>query len=150
HERRLPSLRVWPSSAVLWWFVPFVNLVMPFRAMRELWSRAGEIGRRPDRRVGLVVAWWVAFVAANALMLLAVVALLVAGYSAHSSNYLMVKPPITMSSGQIHWLVSFWMFSAFARAAAAILAIAVVLRISGWEDAVRPIDLVGERGYEGF
>jgi hypothetical protein len=149
-ERRLPGLRVWPSSAVVWWFIPFVNLVMPFRAMRELWSRAGEFGRRPDRHLALLVAWWIAFVAANALMLSAVVALLVAGYSAHSSNYLMVKPPVTMTDGQIHWLAGFWMFSAFVRAIAAIIAIAVILRISSWEDAVRPVDLVGERGYEGF
>jgi len=112
-ERRLPGLRVWPSSAVLWWFVPFVNLVMPFRAMRELWTRAGEIDRRPHRPIGLLVAWWVAFIAANALMLSAIVAVLVAGYSTHSSHYLMVKPPVTMTDGQVHWVARFWMLSAF-------------------------------------
>ena len=36
-----------PGWSVGWWFVPFANLVVPFRVLKDLWSRSGA-----DQRTG--------------------------------------------------------------------------------------------------
>ncbi len=51
---RLAGLRYTPGWAVGWWFVPFANLVMPFRTMRELWTKSGV-----DAAPRELVPWWV-------------------------------------------------------------------------------------------
>lgn len=55
-----------PGWAVGWYFVPFANLVMPFRSMREIWeASAGATpeGARPSG--GLLGAWWACWLATN-------------------------------------------------------------------------------------
>lgn len=49
-----------PSGSVGWWFVPFANLVKPFRGVRDLWK-----GSAPDRSENwkmlptwAVIGWW--------------------------------------------------------------------------------------------
>lgn len=55
-----------PQSAVGWFFVPFANLVMPFRAMGELWRASG--GDRADGAPGWYVgAWWGCFLGGGLL-----------------------------------------------------------------------------------
>ncbi len=57
---------------VLWYFIPVLNLYMPFIGMRDLWSgcvkssraRAGERGRTP----WLIPAWWALWVVSIGLM----------------------------------------------------------------------------------
>jgi hypothetical protein len=48
-----PGLRHTPGWAVGWWFVPFANLVMPYRTMRELGK-----GSRADGASRLLRPWW--------------------------------------------------------------------------------------------
>jgi hypothetical protein len=54
-------LRSTPVMHVAWWFVPFANLVMPVRSMKDLWRSYGTA------RGGATVAgppfflWWVFF-----------------------------------------------------------------------------------------
>lgn len=51
-----------PGWAVGSYFVPFLNLVVPFRAMRELYNRShGEIPEHAHSGVDDVFAWWTAF-----------------------------------------------------------------------------------------
>lgn len=54
-----------PGWAVGSYFVPFLNLVVPFRAMRELYNRShGEIPEHAHSGVDDVFAWWTAFMVA--------------------------------------------------------------------------------------
>jgi hypothetical protein len=54
-------LRNRPAMHVVWWFVPFANLVMPFRAVTDLWRAYGTA------RKGAVVSgppflvWWLCY-----------------------------------------------------------------------------------------
>ena len=45
-----------PRSAVLWWFVPFMNLFKPEQVVKEIW----EWSVSPDTK--LVTVWWWLFV----------------------------------------------------------------------------------------
>jgi len=50
-------LRFGRRASVGWWFVPFANLVMPYRVMQDLWNRAdGLTSGSDDRRL---LKWWV-------------------------------------------------------------------------------------------
>lgn len=58
-----------PGWAVGWYFVPFANLVMPFKAMRELWNASrgehdffGGPAAAPELK-----AWWAAWIVGNVL-----------------------------------------------------------------------------------
>lgn len=51
-------LTISPGMAVGWYFVPFANLVMPFRAMREIWLASHDpLGWRMGS-VGVISGWW--------------------------------------------------------------------------------------------
>jgi len=44
-------------ASVGWWFVPFANLLMPYRVMQELWNKTdGLTSGSEDRRL---LRWWV-------------------------------------------------------------------------------------------
>jgi hypothetical protein len=72
HEAGLPDLSFTPRGAVVAFLVPGLNLLVPCRAVRDLW-RASD----PARRAGtapsgagappLLVWWWVVFVVATLL-----------------------------------------------------------------------------------
>ena len=47
-----------PGWSVGWYFVPFANLVMPFRAMREIWLASHEPTRWRETSVGTLTIWW--------------------------------------------------------------------------------------------
>ena len=47
-----------PASAVYWWFVPFANIVQPFRVMREIWMRSYGSGSVSGFVQALLVVWW--------------------------------------------------------------------------------------------
>lgn len=62
------SLRFTPAWGVGWWFVPFVQLVQPFRAMKELWTAPIAGGTEPDTRLSpmpILAAWWTCFLGGN-------------------------------------------------------------------------------------
>lgn len=50
------------QSAVFWFFVPFANLVQPFRAMRELWRVSGGSTDPSSSGTRLVDGWWACFI----------------------------------------------------------------------------------------
>lgn len=57
------GLGVTPGWAVGWYFVPLANLVMPFQAMRELWTAShAELDPFSSPAPGLVKAWWAAWI----------------------------------------------------------------------------------------
>lgn len=50
-----PASRQSPGWAVAWWFVPVANLVMPYRALGEIWRASGRDGTTGPAYFG---AWW--------------------------------------------------------------------------------------------
>ncbi|HEU0151921.1 MAG TPA: DUF4328 domain-containing protein [Arenimonas sp.] len=54
-----------PGWAVGWYFVPFANLVYPFRAMKEIWLASHDPARWREGSVGLLTAWWTLWLAGN-------------------------------------------------------------------------------------
>src|SRR5688572_27392345 len=68
HEAGLDELRYSPRWSVGSFFVPLVNLVVPFRAMRELHNRShGEGPWQAATPVGDVTSWWACLLAATAV-----------------------------------------------------------------------------------
>jgi hypothetical protein len=63
HEWGTPGLVYSPGWAAAANWVPFANLAVPMRAMRQLWNHShGEIAELSGQSVGLVTAWWTCFV----------------------------------------------------------------------------------------
>jgi hypothetical protein len=56
-------LSIPPAWCVGWFFVPFGNLYMPYKAMSEI---AAAVEPRDTKARGIVLVWWVFFVARNA------------------------------------------------------------------------------------
>jgi hypothetical protein len=52
-----------PNMAVVWWFIPFANLVKPHGILSDIWRRLAltEAGAKS----GIVTAWWLLFLAGN-------------------------------------------------------------------------------------
>jgi hypothetical protein len=49
-----------PAMSIVWWFIPFANLVQPYRIHRDMWIRyVGATGVR------LVLWWWVAYLGSS-------------------------------------------------------------------------------------
>lgn len=64
-----------PGWAVGSYFVPFVNLVVPYKAAREIWEKSDPAVRTeedfmfsaPSSAPALLLGWWIAWVASNVL-----------------------------------------------------------------------------------
>jgi Domain of unknown function (DUF4328) len=53
-----------PAASIVWWFVPFANLVQPYRIHRDMYGRyLGGAGVA----AGLVLWWWLAYLASSLL-----------------------------------------------------------------------------------
>lgn len=57
------------ASRVWWFFVPLANLVMPYRAMTEMW-RASHGDPESDATPPLVALWWGVWLTGNIVMLI--------------------------------------------------------------------------------
>jgi hypothetical protein len=65
HDAGVEELKYSPGWALGGYFVPLVNLVVPFRAMRELYNRShGEKPWDSAAAVGDVTSWWTCQIAA--------------------------------------------------------------------------------------
>lgn len=78
-SRNLPALgnpkskvEFTPGWAVGWFFIPLANLVMPYRAVREVWEKSDpairteeDIMFTPPSSGGLLLAWWVCWITSN-------------------------------------------------------------------------------------
>lgn len=63
-----PGKSISPGWAVGWFFVPFGNFVMPFRAMRETWQISHEAGDwQKSTTPGLLSWWWGLFLLTSIL-----------------------------------------------------------------------------------
>lgn len=59
HALDLPGLRFSPAYAVGAFFIPILNLLLPLRAMRELYNRSmGEDAWQADAEMSDATAWW--------------------------------------------------------------------------------------------
>lgn len=56
-----------PGWSVGWYFIPFANLVYPYRAMREIWQASHEPHRWQPLGVGLLSLWWTLWLTSNIL-----------------------------------------------------------------------------------
>jgi hypothetical protein len=56
-----------PGWSVGWYFVPFANLVLPFRAMKEIWHASHDPHRWQPGSVGLLSLWWALWISSNIL-----------------------------------------------------------------------------------
>ena len=54
-----------PGWAVGWYFIPFANLVQPFRAMRQIWNASHTGGSDLDRGEPILTLWWTVWLASN-------------------------------------------------------------------------------------
>lgn len=64
-EWKTPGLNYTPGWAAASAWVPIAGLVVPMRAMRELWNHShGEIPELSRQSVGLVTAWWTCYLMA--------------------------------------------------------------------------------------
>lgn len=61
-----------PAWAVGWFFVPFANLFMPFRAVREIWQASATAVAGEQASGALLGLWWLGWLATNITGLVAV------------------------------------------------------------------------------
>lgn len=70
HQHRYANMWVY-----LGWFIPFGNLVIPFVVMQDIWRGSDRtrpmVGLQKRPKSGLVTAWWIFYIASNALGVLA-------------------------------------------------------------------------------
>lgn len=109
----LPAPTRKPGMAVIWWFIPFANLVMPYVCVRELSTvSAARAGSTPRR--GLPVVWWVLFLAAVVASIVAAVwpwVLIVArvaeaGDLVRGTTYVVDLSPVAWGIGVWHLLLA--------------------------------------------
>ena len=74
HRLGREGMRFSPRASVLWFFAPFANLVVPLRAVREIWRASDPAVDSSDplawkRAPGswILVVWWIAWIGANVL-----------------------------------------------------------------------------------
>ncbi len=66
HDRGYEGLAFTPGWAVGWYFIPFANLVMPFKAMRELWHATFGTADRYDAPAPTdITLWWTFWIVGN-------------------------------------------------------------------------------------
>ncbi len=105
-----------PRGAILWWFVPFANLVVPYQIVSDLARRlATQANQGPTRP--LVAAWWVSYLFGNLFAYVPVVLLM-----GESLEELRLGLTMTVVSNLFDIV-------------AAVLVILVIYKIQGREDA---------------
>lgn len=72
------SLEYSPGWAVGFFFIPFVNLVVPYRVVKEIWVKSDPRVRTqedylyaPPVSTALVLTWWLTWIASNVLLRIA-------------------------------------------------------------------------------
>ncbi len=79
------------------YFIPFVNLVVPFRAMRELYNRShGEEAWHADAEVADVSSWWSCYIGA---LIIQVVLGMVAAINLVPRLYVTTPPGVNTALG---------------------------------------------------
>lgn len=86
------AIRVTPGWAVLWWFIPFANMGKPAGAVSQLVRSTDPAARSRRADDLLVVVWWAAFLAGQALAFVGFLALSGEGLSVASGGYAVARP----------------------------------------------------------
>lgn len=60
-----------PGWAVGWYFIPFANLVMPVRAVGQIWRTTFAHRGEPDKGAGVIGFWWGAFIISGIVLMFA-------------------------------------------------------------------------------
>ena len=75
------GLQISPGWCIGWWFIPFASLVMPYKAMSEIWRSSDPEARKISttewtiRPVsGTIVAWWAFYLGAGVISMVNVFA----------------------------------------------------------------------------
>lgn len=125
-RRMRTGVRASTGWAMAGWFVPFVNLVMPYLVVAEVWRKSGEapLGRRPP--TGLVLLWWLLYLGQR-MALNVTVALL--------TDFLDLEELSPAGVRAARTALGAAMAEAGLVVVAALLAIAVVVQIGRWQDA---------------
>jgi len=79
HRVGVPHLTFSPGAAVAMFFIPLLNLVMPYKVMSENWCASRALSRAPpvdarwkEQRASPVIAvWWLAFLLSGSLRIIA-------------------------------------------------------------------------------
>lgn len=68
HESGIEGLNTSPGWAVGWYFIPFANLIMPFKSMKELWNESHRLeASYSDSAPGNITFWWAMWIIGNIL-----------------------------------------------------------------------------------
>ena len=59
--------RITPGWSVGWFFIPFANLVMPYRSIKQTWNGLRGIGDLSADIPGWILLWWLAWLLGNAI-----------------------------------------------------------------------------------
>jgi hypothetical protein len=106
-----------PAMSIVWWFVPFANLVQPYRIQRHMWtSYVGVAG------VGLVLWWWITYLGSSIVT------------NAAGRLWLIADTIDTLQTGLLVWLVA-----DVVGAVSVFPAVALVTRIQRGADALAAI-----------
>lgn len=60
-----PGERMSPTMAVVWYFIPFANLFLPYRAVKQIWNGTFELAAEPGPDDGVILLWWLFWIGAN-------------------------------------------------------------------------------------
>jgi Domain of unknown function (DUF4328) len=104
---------VTPGWSIAWWFIPIANFFQPYRIVADLYRRMGSAGVG----VGIVLAWWLLWLATSAVSLAA------------GGVYSAAQDLSSAQSGLMLWAIS-----DFGDLAVALVSILIILRIQGWAD----------------
>jgi hypothetical protein len=86
-----PDLRFSPIWAVLSFFIPVINLFVPFQAMRDLYNRsAGEPAHFANQSVSDVSSWWTCFLVGSSIQMFNLGKALVQA----ATNVIFTAPPV--------------------------------------------------------
>ena len=90
-KNQVPELHYAPWWAVLSFFVPLLNLFVPFQAMRDLYNRSmGEPAHFSTQSVPDVTSWWTCFLIGSGIQLFMIGTVLVAAMT----NIYFTTPPL--------------------------------------------------------
>ena len=55
-----------PRATIIWWFIPFANLIAPYQIMAELWRHSLNMVKNKNyRRTGILLVWWFCFISSS-------------------------------------------------------------------------------------
>ena len=136
-----PAPTIKPGWAVGWWFVPFANLFMPFKAVRELSQHSAAMrGERPEASSVTLGTWWTLWLATLLVGVAGVLSLSGLVSSRMALGVLAGVEEVVVSMDEMRTAVQVLGLSFVLRAGAAMLAIVVVGDIERDQSAAAGFD----------